>query len=404
MQTTQVRRPLPVLHVHDVLPPGAVRRSLHALPPRAGQGATRAGAARPAAGQGAARAGAAGQGAARAEAAGQGAARAGTTRSAAGRGAAQAGGGGPAAHGPTRAGRRGVSLAAAVAAGTAVLVAVALGLAGAGGGGDGDRTPDTRAVPAPPAPPMITVHSTGDRAGSGPITVAVPLPPGLARARVNALADGPAPEADVTRLAAALGLDARPEHTATGWTVRSPGATLQVADDAGRRWTLRTAAAEPPLPGRTADVPIATPGGAVPDAARAVLAALGLDRAEVRYAAAGGALDVVAAPLVGDLSTAGLETRLRYADRARLTGGAGWLAPPVLGGPTYPLVSAQEAVPTTAPGRGVPREIVAARPGLSLRRDLTDRELLVPAWFYALRGGSTLIALAVDPAYVSETP
>jgi hypothetical protein len=339
MQTTQARRPLPVLHVRTVLPPGAVRRSLHPLPAGDDHGATPA----------------------------------------------------------VDRGRR-VPVGAVVAAGTAVAVAVAVGLAGRGG----DSAPDTRA--APPSPPRITLHSAGVRAGSGPVTVAVPLPAGLPRARVNALADGPAPEAGVARLAAALGLDGRPEHTATGWTVRSPGATLQVADDAGRRWTLRTAGAEQPAPGRTAEVPIATPAGAVPDAARAVLAALGLDQAEVRYAAAGGGLDVVAAPLVGDLPTAGLETRLRYADRARLIGGAGWLAPPVLGGPTYPLVSAQQAVSTAAPGPGVPREVVAARPGLVLRRDLGDRQLLLPAWFFSLRGGATLVLSAVDPAYVNETP
>lgn len=33
MQTTQVRRPLPIIHVYDVLPPGAVRRSLRVSPP-----------------------------------------------------------------------------------------------------------------------------------------------------------------------------------------------------------------------------------------------------------------------------------------------------------------------------------------------------------------------------------
>jgi hypothetical protein len=135
-----------------------------------------------------------------------------------------------------------------------------------------------------------------------------------------------------------------------------------------------------------------------------VLAALGLDRAEVRYAAAGGTLDVIAAPAVGDLPTAGMETRLRYAGRALLAGGTGWLAPPVLGGPTYPLVGAEQALsalPRADVGR--PREIVGARPGLTLRRDRTGRELLLPAWFYSVSGGSTLVALAVDPAYVRET-
>lgn len=140
----------------------------------------------------------------------------------------------------------------------------------------------------------------------------------------------------------------------------------------------------------------------MPDAARPVLAALGLDQAEVRYAATGRTLDVVAAPLVGNLPTAGMETRLRYAGHAQLAGGAGWLAPQVLGGPTYPQVSAEQALSTVRQSPGLPREIVGTRPGLMLRRDLSERELLVPAWFYDLRGGSSLIALAVNPAWVRE--
>ncbi|HST65996.1 MAG TPA: hypothetical protein VLM05_12480, partial [Mycobacteriales bacterium] len=122
--------------------------------------------------------------------------------------------------------------------------------------------------------------------------------------------------------------------------------------------------------------------------------------AEVRYAATSGTLDVVAAPLVGELPTTGMETRLRYAGRARLAGGTGFLAPPLLGGPAYPLVGAEQALSTVRQGPGVPRQVVGARPGLALRRELDDRQVLVPAWFYALEGGAGLVALAVDPAYV----
>lgn len=389
MQTTQGRRPLPAIHVHRTLPPGAVRRSLR-TPTRADHGAARAGATseptapvHPAPGP---------------------------TRTADG---PRAGGirvpVGPrptaAARTPGPGARRRVPVGAVLAAGTAVLVAVVLGVVGLDGGDDGTAPGDTRAVPAPRAaavPPLV-LYGTGARPPTGPLTVAMPLPAGLPGGRVNRLADGPAAEAEVSRLAAALGLDGRPEHTAAGWTVRTPDATLQVADSPGRPWTLRTAAAEPPLPGRAAEVPIATPGGGVPDAARAVLAALGLDRAEIRYAASGGSLDVVAAPAVGDVPTTGMETRLRYAGAARLAGGAGWLAPPLLGGPAYPLVGAEQALAELPHGAGRPLEVVAARPGLALRRDLSGRELLVPAWFYSLRGGSALTAPALDPAYVDET-
>lgn len=92
----------------------------------------------------------------------------------------------------------------------------------------------------------------------------------------------------------------------------------------------------------------------------------------------------------------------RWGRRSRPDGGAGWLASQVLGGPTYPQVSAEQSLSTVRQGPGLPREIVGARPGLMLRRELSERELLVPAWFYDPRGGSSLIAVAVDPAYVRE--
>jgi hypothetical protein len=152
---------------------------------------------------------------------------------------------------------------------------------------------------------------------------------------------------------------------------------------------------------------------AVRKAAADVLAGLGLG-ADIRVETFPGLALVTAAPTVAGLPTSGYETRLQYDSGIRLTSGSGWLASPAAGA-DYPLVSAQRAFdalpkPEIAkvctdvePSRctAEPTVITGASLGLALRHDQQAGALLVPAWFYPVRGSDLpMVAIAVDPAYL----
>jgi hypothetical protein len=157
---------------------------------------------------------------------------------------------------------------------------------------------------------------------------------------------------------------------------------------------------------------------AVRKAAADVLAALGLNGADVQVASYPGFALVTAAPVVAGLPTSGYETRLQYDGSSTLTGGSGWLAPSAAGA-EYPLISAQrafDAMPKPEIARICPNThpqncaapltvITGARLGLALRHDQQFGPLLVPAWLYTLRGSALQpVAVAVDPAYLSPAP
>ena len=385
MREQQVSPPraLPTIHVHRVLPDGAVRRSVLGAPAedRADNGAALP--------------------------------------------ASPAPPGSDPPHrsaGATRGGRqlRSGRVIALTGAGAAALVAVLIGaVVLTGGDGDAAPRPTVEAVP-----PQLALETAGTAASAGTVEVAAELPAGPGRGRVRDLPAGAATEEQVVRLAAALGVDGPAERADDRWQVAAGGTILVVSDTAGTPWQLGTPAGDPPvltLPGAP-DASVSSPGGparatpglrGVTRAASQVLAALGLRGAEVRFGAGPGTRDVVAAPIVDRLPTAGMETWLRYGPGARLVGAAGWLGAPAAAGRWYPLIPAEEALGTLPAGPEIavgcgppmcgPRVVVGARPGLLLRPAAGDAVVLVPAWLFALRGGGApLAAIAVDPDFLTR--
>lgn len=314
--------------------------------------------------------------------------------------------------------RRVVALAGV---GAAALVAVLVGAVALTGGDDGDAGPR---LTVEAVPPKLALETAGTVASAGTVEVAAELPAGPSRGRVRDLPAGAATEEQVVRLAAALGVDGPAERADDRWQVAAGGTVLVVSDTAGTPWQLSTPAGEPPvltLPSAP-DASVSSPGGparatpglrAVTRAASQVLAAIGVRGAEIRFGAGPGTRDVVAAPLVDRLPTAGMETWLRYGPGARLVGAAGWLGIPAAAGQWYPLIPAEEALATLPTGPEIavecgspmcgPRVILGARPGLLLRPAAGEAVVLVPAWLFSLRGGGApLAAIAVNPAFLTQ--
>ena len=332
--------------------------------------------------------------------------------------------------GATRVGRqvRSRRVIALAGAGAAALVVVLVGAVALAGGDGGDATPR---LTIEAVPPKLALETAGPAGGAGPaaaagtVEVAAELPVGPSRGQVRDLPAGAATEEQVVRLAAALGVDGPAERADDRWQVAAGGTVLVVSDTAGTPWQLSTPAGDPPvltLPGAP-DASVSSPGGpsratpglrAVTRAASQVLAAIGLRGAEVRFGAGPGTRDVVAAPVVDRLPTAGMDTWLRYGPGARLIGAAGWLGTPAAAGQWYPLIPAEEALATLPAGPEIavecgspmcgPRVVVGARPGLLLRQAAGAAVVLVPAWLFTLRGGGApLAAIAVDPDFLTRT-
>lgn len=420
------RRPLPPIRVHRTLPPGAVPRP-RTTPPTdptpespaeslsggPGPGSRAAGptAGSPPAGQPPA-VSAAGSPAARSAAGSP------VARSAAGSPVAGSAAGSPAGWaGFPAAGAGGATAAGTgrprrvwipVAAGVALLALVAgLFLATNGSGGDGAEAPDRTVAAAPPA--LRLAQPPAGAAPAAPqapadLRVAGSLPPGPQRGTVAAYApSGPAPRAEVARLAAALGIGGEPVRDGAGWTVHAGMATLRVSDVSGWAWELTADTDRPPAiePGRPRGPGIL----AVRAQAEGVLNRLGGGYGPLRPAGRSAAYaDVAAAPTVDGLPTAGLETRLRFDPELRLIAAGGWLARPAAG-PAYPLLQARAALEAAPGSMGCPpacAEATSATPGLALRWQADGRALLVPAWLFEVRGSAVpLTTLAVTPAYLA---
>ncbi|QNP62921.1 hypothetical protein [Streptomyces genisteinicus] len=253
----------------------------------------------------------------------------------------------------------------------AVLVAGGGGayFAAAGSGGDGSAggRSETREDTGPA--PLLALGTAGggiapgepDPNGRGVVYEAAgELPDGPGRAAVHR-ATGSVTEAEVTRLAKALGITDAPRLEGTAWKAGAPqdgsGPVLEVNSEAPGTWTFQRFGAAPsgddcprakPCPdGGTPGG--GDPGGAVDEAAARkaaapVLEAAGQGDAALRAGQLMGAVRVVNAdPVVGGLPTYGWSTGVQVGPDGQVVGGSGRLKAPERDH-TYPVVPADEAV------------------------------------------------------------
>lgn len=268
-------------------------------------------------------------------------------------------------------GRRRSPLVVACAA-TAVLVAGGGGayFATAGSEGGTDAT-DARsgAAGAEPVPPALDLGGIGTESGiapgepdpSGGGVVYTPegdLPEGPGRAAVHR-ATGTVTEAEVTRLAKALGLAGTPRMEGPAWKIGpakdGQGPSLQVNKDAPGTWTFARFTAAPggdnclkgkgcPSGGSSAGAGQPVSEAEAKKAAAPVLRAVGQGDAALDTDQLMGAVRVVNAnPVVSGLPTYGWTTGVQVGADGTVIGGSGQLKKPAKGD-TYPVVSAEEAV------------------------------------------------------------
>ncbi|MEU2431680.1 hypothetical protein ABZ611_19560 [Streptomyces sp. NPDC007861] len=259
-------------------------------------------------------------------------------------------------------------------------VAAAVLLAGGGGAywatsasdGDSGTTPGAGRT-APPPLALDGAAETGPPPGIAPgepdpagvrYRAAVELPDGPESAPVYR-AGGTVAAADVTRLAAALGVPGTPRAVGDVWKIGadkdSGGPMLQVNRAAPGTWTFARFGPTPRGDDCTRVKPC--PGGGVPPtdtsgesvhppvseeaakkAAAPVLAAVGQGDARLDATQTLDALRVVNAdPLVGGLPTYGWTTGVTVGADGQVVGGSGQLAKPVKGA-EYPVTGAEETL------------------------------------------------------------
>ncbi|MFJ9429894.1 hypothetical protein ACIRQY_09520 [Streptomyces sp. NPDC101490] len=222
-----------------------------------------------------------------------------------------------------------------------------------GGTGSGDARSGRGIAPGEPDPgggPGGTVYTAKGPLPQGPSSAAVHRPEGLVTS------------AEVTRLAAALGLAGSPALVGDVWTIRpekdGSGPRLDVARKAPGNWSyswfdggpigdacLKGPACPPPGEGKPST------GGAPPSeaAARAaaapVLKALGQDDAKITAnRVVDGSLRLVNAdPVVDGLPTHGWSTGLHIGRDGRPVSGSGTLKEPAKDG-VYPVIAAEKAL------------------------------------------------------------
>ncbi|MGW2561183.1 hypothetical protein ACWCXB_18420 [Streptomyces sp. NPDC001514] len=263
---------------------------------------------------------------------------------------------------------------------TIASVATAVLLAGGGGAywattaSDGGAASPGAGRTPPPPPLALDGHSeTGPPPGIAP---GEPDPNGPEYRFDGKLPDGPdsAPvyrasgtvgAAEVTRLAAALGVAGSPRAVGDVWKIGaekdSGGPMLQVNRQAPGTWSFARFGPSPKGDDCTKVKPC--PGGGVPDpgtsgdsafpavseeaakkAAAPVLAAVGQSDARLDAAQTMGAVRVVNAdPMVGGLPTFGWSTGIQVGSDGQVVGGSGQLAKPVKGA-EYPVIGADEAL------------------------------------------------------------
>ncbi|MGX1130138.1 hypothetical protein RKD49_002328 [Streptomyces glaucescens] len=356
-------------------------------------------------------------------------------------------------------------LIAAVAA--AVLLAGGGGayLASSAGGGSG-AGPGSGVPGGKGTPPPLALDGYSEGGGNG-IAPGEPDPNGVTYKASGGLPKGPgsAPvywakgdvtREDVTRLAAALGLEGTPVAEGQAWKVGSDkdgqGPSLQVNRQAPGTWTFhRYAPGTDDCEGVTVcSKPPASPSGdpvseaTARKAAAPVLRALGQDSAEVDASRTLGAQRMVNAdPVVGGLPTYGWPTGLTVGAQGEVVAGSGQLKTPVKGD-TYPVLDARRTLdrlngaqePVRTGGIGgcaspvpleedgpqascevsepsappvSPREpVVVEKAVFGLASHSVDaRPTLVPSWLFEVRApgaadGYTVTYPAIDPRYLTS--
>ncbi|MFD4138142.1 hypothetical protein [Streptomyces sp. NPDC058572] len=275
--------------------------------------------------------------------------------------------------------RRSPLVVASVAA--AVLVAGGGGAYFATAGFGGSGAPDARSG-APGGdndPPPLALDGHTERGGAGGIAPGEPDPSGgpVRYKAAGDLPDGPddaavhrasgtVTEAEVTRLARALGLPGTPRLVGPTWKIGADkdgsGPLLQVGKDAPGTWTFAMFGASPSgdncLKGKSCPSGGDTPNGntsgdtagqavseeAAKKAAAKVLDAVGQGKADLDAKQLMGAVRVVNAdPVVGGLPTYGWATGIQVGPDGDVVGGSGLLKKPEKGD-SYPVISAEDAL------------------------------------------------------------
>ncbi|WP_449334082.1 hypothetical protein [Streptomyces flavalbus] len=342
-----------------------------------------------------------------------------------------------------------------------VSVAAAVLLAGGGGaylatsasGGSG-----TAASGGATPPPLVIDGYTGG-GGTPGIAPGEPDPSGAVYRASGDLPDGPGSAAvyrargevtaaEVTRLAAALGLDGKPVAEGQAWRIGGQdgaGPSLQVNRRAPGTWTFhRYSPGTDDCRSRTTcakDQPGGDPVGEATarKAAAPVLKAVGQADAKVDAGQVMGAQRMVNAdPVVGGLPTYGWPTGVTVGAGGEVVGGSGQLKAPVKGD-TYPVLTADETlalmngaapdatgsgrsgmggcaspVPledespcgaaTGAPKAAEPVEVESAVFGLA-SHFVDARQTLVPSWLFEVRAPGaqdtfTVTYPAVEPEFL----
>lgn len=277
-------------------------------------------------------------------------------------------------------------------------------------------------------------------AGGGDYQLAVTLSDAKpADQRAYTLTKGAADRDVVTRLADALHAGT-PTRVDDGW--RAGG--LVVSGKAGQAWSWSPCATGPDTPissdgsvgcaiaspgvvsgsggGSTTSTPSPAPAPApiadsvVTDAARPVLAAVGLDvaSATIDTSPYGGSATVTRSGTVGMITTVGVDRD------GTITSAGGWLGTPEPAD-SYPVVSAKDAyadlpmlmhpdICRIAPdGKGClppePTVITGAELGLSLQATTDGGWVLVPSWLFDVKAGGRIAVIAVEEQYrTTATP
>lgn len=284
------------------------------------------------------------------------------------------------------------------------------------------------------------------------------LPEGPEQAAVHRAA-GSVTEAEVTRLAKALGVAGSPRAAGAAWKIGTDkdgaGPLLQVNKEAPGTWTFARYGSAPGddcLKGK--DCPAGgsvapdEPGPAVDEAtakkaAAPVLAAVGQDDAKLDARQLMGAVRVVNAdPVVGGLPTYGWTTGIQVGADGQVVGGSGQLKKPVKSH-SYPVISAEEAVKALneagkgssragiggcatpvphqddmhegeqpaapcgpANGSSEPERLTIEKAVFGLAAQYVDgRQALVPSWLFHVKAKGqaepfTVTHPAVEPAYL----
>ena len=354
-----------------------------------------------------------------------------------------------------------------------VIAAVAAGVLLVGGGGayfaatasGGSSEGATSGASGDDTPPLLALDgysgSTGTDNGIAP---GEPNPYGVTYRADGSLPEGPgsAPvyrtqgqvtEAEVTRLAEALGVDGKPVAQGQVWRIGAKdgsGPSLQVNRQAPGAWTFQryspgtdncqstTVCAEDP--GTSTGDPVSA--AAAEKAAAPVLKAVGQDDAKLDASQVMGAQRVVnAAPVVGGLPTYGWTTGVTVNAQGEVVGGTGQLKAPVKSD-TYPVLSAEKTlgllnkVPGTDHRMGIggcaspvplkdrleapcgeststasPAEnaLTVEKAVFGLASHFVDgRQALVPSWLFEVRATDSRDAFtvtypAVDPTYLASS-